>query len=61
MYLNGMKKHCITPVEWLRDTWRLLLGAASRKHDPFLVYSMASFNFGGGWRELLLKASLQTT
>jgi hypothetical protein len=61
MYLSGMKKHCITPVEWLGDTWRLLLGAASRKHDPFLVFSMASFNFGGGVEELLVRTSLQTT
>jgi hypothetical protein len=54
-----MKKRCIRPVERLRRTWRSLVRATSRKHDPFLVYSMASFNFGGGARELLLKASLQ--
>ncbi len=51
-----MKKRCIRHVEQLRYTWRSLVRAASRNHDPLLVYSMASFNFGGGWRELLLKA-----
>jgi hypothetical protein len=56
-----MKKLCIRFVERLRYTWWLLVRAASRNHDPLLVYSMASFNFGGGWRELLLKASLQNT
>jgi hypothetical protein len=56
-----MKKRCIKPVQQLRYTWRSLARAASRNHDPFLVYSMASFNFGGGWRELLLKASFQNT
>jgi hypothetical protein len=56
-----MKKRCIRPVERLRYSWRLLVRAASRNHDRFLVYSMASFNFGGGWRELLLKAQIQNT
>jgi hypothetical protein len=56
-----MKRHCIRIVERLRYTWRSLIKAASRNHDPFLVYSMASFNFGGGWRELLLKAQMQNT
>jgi len=50
-----MKKQCIQFVEWLRDTWRSLTGG--RSHDPLLVNSMASFNFDGGWRELLLKTS----
>jgi hypothetical protein len=45
----------------LRSFWRSLIGTAYRKHDPFLVYSMASFNSGGGWKEFLLKASLQNT
>jgi hypothetical protein len=52
-----MKKRYTKPFEPLRYTWRLLVTTANRKHDPFLVYSMASSNFGGGWRELLLKAS----
>jgi hypothetical protein len=39
-------------IQWLRSIWRI----GKRNHDPFLVYSMVSFNFGGGWRELLLKA-----
>jgi hypothetical protein len=56
-----MKTRCIKPVQQLRYSWRSLVRAASRNHDPFLVYSMASFNFGGGWRELLLKASFQNT
>jgi hypothetical protein len=51
-----MKRRCIRPVELLRYSWRSLIRSARRKHDPFLVYSMASFNFDGGWRELLLKA-----
>jgi hypothetical protein len=52
-----MKKQCIRFVEWLRDAWRSLGRTACRNHDPLLVYSMASFNFDGGWRELLLKTS----
>jgi hypothetical protein len=56
-----MKKRCIRSVERLRYAWLSLVRATSRNHDPFLVYSMASFNFGGGWRELLLKASVQNT
>ncbi len=51
-----MKERCIRQVEQLRYTWRSLVRAGSRNHDPFLEYSMASFNFDGGWRELLLKA-----
>lgn len=52
-----MKKQCIRFVEWLRDTWRSLGRTGGRNHDPLLVNSMASFNFDGGWRELLLKTS----
>jgi hypothetical protein len=52
-----MKKQCTRFVEWLRDTWRSLGRTGGRNHDPLLVNSMASFNFEGGWRELLLKAS----
>ena len=52
-----MKKQCIRFVEWLRDTWQSLGRTSRRNHDPLLVYSMASFNFDGGWRELLLKTS----
>jgi hypothetical protein len=52
-----MKKQCTRFVEWLRDTWQSLGRTARRNHDPLLVYSMASFNFDGGWRELLLKTS----
>ena len=40
---------------------RSLIRVTYRKHDPFLAYSMASFNSGGGWKEFLLKASLQNT
>jgi hypothetical protein len=54
-----MKTHCIKFVERLRHIWGSLARPSRRKHDPFLVYGMASFNFGGGWRELLLKASVQ--
>jgi hypothetical protein len=53
-----MKKHCARLVERLRYNWpATLVRTAGRNHDPLLVYSMASFNFDGGWRELLLKAS----
>jgi hypothetical protein len=45
----------------LRSVWRLLMRATYRRHDPFLVYSMTSFNSGGGWNEFLLKVSLQNT
>jgi hypothetical protein len=52
-----MKKHFIDLFERLRDAWRSLLKVTRRNHDPLLVQSMASFNFGGGWRELRLKIS----
>jgi len=45
----------------LAFVWRSLIGATYRKHDPFLVYSITSFNSGGGWNEFLLKASLRNT
>jgi hypothetical protein len=28
-------------------------------HDPLLVYSMVTFNFDGGWKQLLLKCQAQ--
>jgi len=56
-----MKKHCIKPFERVRYIWRSLVRVTYHNHDPFLVYSMASFNSGGGWKEFLLKASLQNT
>jgi hypothetical protein len=59
--MQNMKKHYIRLIEKLRDAWRSLVGATGRKHDPFLLESMASFNFGGGGRELLLKACPQDT
>jgi hypothetical protein len=45
----------------LRPAWRSLIRATSSKHDPFLAYSMILFNSGGGWKEFLLKVSLQNT
>ena len=45
----------------LSSVWRSLIRVTYRKHDPFLVYSITSFNSGGGWNEFLLKASLQNT
>jgi hypothetical protein len=45
----------------LSSFWRSVIRAAYRKHDPFLVYSITSFNSGGGWNEFLLKASLPNT
>ena len=56
-----MKKHCFKLVQRLRYNWRSLIRATSRKHDPLLVYNMVSFNFGGGWRELLLNNRIQNT
>jgi hypothetical protein len=52
-----MKNLYIRLFERFRYAWRSLAGARSHNHDPFLVRSMASFNFDGGWRELLLKVS----
>src|SRR5437773_365937 len=56
VFERDMKTPCIRLGERLRHAWRSLVRATNRNHDPFLVYSMASFNFGGGWRELLLNA-----
>ena len=47
------------PVEFLRRAWRLLKRATNSNHDPLLVFNMTCFNFGGGWKELLLKVSPQ--
>ena len=57
MYLSNMKNLYIRLFERLRQAWRSLAGVRSHNHDPFLVRSMASFNYDGGWRELLLKVS----
>ena len=54
LHLSNMKN-------LLSSLWRMLIRATYRKHDPFLVYSITSFNSGGGWKEFLLKASLQNT
>jgi hypothetical protein len=54
LQLSNMKK-------LLSSVWGSLMRATYRKHDPFLVYSITSFNSGGGWDEFLLKASLQNT
>jgi hypothetical protein len=51
-----MKGLCITLFKRLRDGWRSLVKAAHRNHDPLLAQSMASFNFGGGWRELKISS-----
>jgi hypothetical protein len=56
-----MKNRIMKLLEFLRRSSRSLIRPANRKHDPLLVFSMASFNFDGGWRELLLKASAQNT
>src|SRR2546430_266531 len=45
----------------LGSVWRSLILATYLKHDPFLAYSMASFNSGGGWQEVLLKSALLVT
>jgi len=56
-----MKNLCITLFEGLRYSLRSLTGARRRRHDMFLVHNMAYFNFGGGWRELLLNNQVQNT
>jgi hypothetical protein len=53
-----MKQTRVRPVEKLRYIYRSLFRAARRRHDRFLVYNMVSFNFSGGWQELLLKAEV---
>ena len=53
-----MKQTGIGPVEKLRYIFRSLFRAARRKHDRFLVYNMVSFNYSGGWQELLLKVQV---
>jgi len=50
-----------TLFERLRRALRSLTGAPCRSHDMFLVHNMAYFNFGGGWRELLLNNQVQNT
>jgi hypothetical protein len=52
-----MKKHCIRLFKRMLGAWQSLVRATGRKHDPLLVYSMVSFNFDGGARGLLQKAS----
>ena len=52
-----MKTLCIRLVEQVRDVLSSLFRVTTRNHDPLLAQSMASFNFDGGWRELLLKVS----
>jgi hypothetical protein len=55
-----MKKLFITLFERLCYAWWPLAGAP-RRHDMFLVHNMAYFNFGGGWRELLMNNQVQDT
>jgi hypothetical protein len=52
-----MKKLSIRFVKWLLS----LVAPAKRRHDPLLVFNMAWFNYGGAWRNLVLKASPQNT
>ncbi|HEX4708409.1 MAG TPA: hypothetical protein VH229_11850 [Candidatus Udaeobacter sp.] len=48
-------------LKFLFRNRRSVIRPRNRSHDPLLVFSMASFNFDGGWRDLLLKASPQNT
>jgi hypothetical protein len=56
-----MKKFFIKLLEPLGFAWRSVTRVPTRKHDMFLVHNMACFNFGGGWRELLLNNQVQNT
>jgi hypothetical protein len=56
-----MKNLCITLFERLCYAWKSLTRARRRNHDMFLVHNMACFNFGGGWRELLLNNQVQNS
>jgi hypothetical protein len=58
MHLNNMKKLFATLCERLRYAWRSVAGAP-RRHDMFLVHNMAYFNYGSGWRELVLNNQVQ--
>ncbi|HYY35594.1 MAG TPA: hypothetical protein VE867_04395 [Candidatus Binatia bacterium] len=53
-----MKKLLTSLFERLRYAWWSLTGTR-RRHDMFLVHNMAYFNYGGGWRELLLNNQVQ--
>jgi hypothetical protein len=55
-----MKKLFTKLFERSRYVWRSLAGTP-RRYDMFLVHNMAYFNFGGGWRELLMNNQVQNT
>jgi len=55
-----MKKLLTTLCERFRYNWWSHTGEPNC-HDMFLVHNMAYFNFGGGWRELLLHNRVQNT
>ncbi|HMJ61856.1 MAG TPA: hypothetical protein VK493_08840, partial [Bryobacteraceae bacterium] len=59
LILGNMSNRAMKFLKFLRHGRQSLVRATNRNHDPLLVFSMASFNFGGGWRDLLLKASPQ--
>ena len=48
-------------TSWFRRIWRSIRGTNNHKHDWLLVYSMAAFNFDGGWQQSLLKCQAQNT
>jgi hypothetical protein len=56
-----MKNLCVTLFDRLRRALRSLAGLPTCNHDMFLVHNMAYFNFGGGWRELMLNNQVQNT
>ena len=50
-----------TKLSWSQRLWRFITKESSRRHDPYLVNNILTFNFDGGWKQLLLKAQLQNT
>ena len=55
-----MKKQPTKP-SWSQRLWRFITKGSSRRHDPYLVNNILTFNFDGGWKQLLLKAQSQNT
>jgi hypothetical protein len=53
-----MKKQA-TKASLSQRLWRVISKGSSRRHDPYLINNILTFNFDGGWKQLLLKAQSQ--